>query len=61
MGLSALGVKLEQHGYFLDINANVIGQSKAHELVSQLRASFCSGLLARLELPYHSQVVVRLS
>jgi len=53
----SLGVKLEQHKDILDINANVIGQSKApYELVSQLRASFCIGSLARLELPvYHSR------
>ncbi len=39
--LLALGVKLEQHGDVLDINASDIGQSKApYELVSQLRASF---------------------
>jgi len=49
--LSALGVKLEQHGDILDINASVIGQSQApYELVSQLRASFfvIGPLLARL-------------
>lgn len=49
--LSALGVKLEQHNDILDINASVIGQSKApYELVSQLRASFfiIGPLLARL-------------
>ena len=49
--LLSLGVKLEQHGDVLDINANVIGQSKApYELVSQLRASFfvIGPLLARL-------------
>ncbi len=49
--LLALGVKLEQHGDILDINASVIGQSKApYELVSQLRASFfvIGPMLARL-------------
>ncbi len=49
--LLALGVKLEQHGDILDINASVIGQSHApYELVSQLRASFfvIGPLLARL-------------
>lgn len=49
--LSALGVKVEQHGDILDVNASVIGQSKApYELVSQLRASFfiIGSLLARL-------------
>ena len=49
--LLALGVKLEQHGDVLDINAKDIGQSKApYELVSQLRASFfiIGSLLARL-------------
>ncbi len=49
--LSALGVRLEQHGDVLDINASVIGQSKApYELVSQLRASFfvIGPMLARL-------------
>jgi len=49
--LSALGVKLEQHGDILDINASVIGQSQApYELVSQLRASFfvIGPVLARL-------------
>lgn len=49
--LSALGVKIKQHSNILDINASVIGQSKApYELVSQLRASFfiVGPLLARL-------------
>ena len=49
--LSALGVKLEQHGDVLDINAQHIGQSQApYELVSQMRASFfvIGPLLARL-------------
>lgn len=49
--LSALDVKVEQHGDILDVNASVIGQSKApYELVSQLRASFfiIGSLLARL-------------
>lgn len=48
--LTALGVKLKQHDDILDINASVIGQSKApYELVSQLRASFfvIGPLLAR--------------
>ena len=39
--LSALGVKLEQYGDCLEINASHIGQSQApYELVSKLRASF---------------------
>lgn len=49
--LSALGVKLKQHGDVLDINASEIRSSKApYELVSQLRASFfiIGPLLARL-------------
>jgi UDP-N-acetylglucosamine 1-carboxyvinyltransferase len=49
--LSALGVKLEQNGDILDINASGIRQSQApYELVSQLRASFfvIGPLLARL-------------
>jgi UDP-N-acetylglucosamine 1-carboxyvinyltransferase len=48
--LTALGIKLKQHDDILDINASVIGQSKApYELVSQLRASFfvIGPLLAR--------------
>jgi len=49
--LSALGVKLENNGEILDINARHLGQSQApYELVSQLRASFfvIGPLLARL-------------
>jgi len=49
--LLALGVKLEQDGDILDINASGIRQSQApYELVSQLRASFfvIGPLLARL-------------
>lgn len=49
--LSALGVKIEQHGDVLDINSADITQSQApYELVSQLRASFFAigPLLARL-------------
>jgi len=49
--LSALGVKVKQHGDCLDINAQHIGRSKPpYELVSQLRASFFAigPLLARL-------------
>jgi len=49
--LLALGVKLEQNGDILDINASGIRQSQApYELVSQLRASFfvIGPLLARL-------------
>lgn len=48
--LAALGVKLEQDGDVLDINAQDICQSQApYELVSQLRASFfvMGPLLAR--------------
>lgn len=48
--LAALGVKLEQDGDILDINAQDICQSQApYELVSQLRASFfvMGPLLAR--------------
>lgn len=49
--LSALGVKIEQQGDVLDVDASHISQSKApYELVSQLRASFfvIGPLLARL-------------
>lgn len=49
--LLALGVKLDQNGDILDINASGIRQSQApYELVSQLRASFfvIGPLLARL-------------
>jgi UDP-N-acetylglucosamine 1-carboxyvinyltransferase len=49
--LSALGVKFQQHGDVLDIDATHISHSKApYELVSQLRASFfvIGPLLARL-------------
>ena len=49
--LSALGVKIERNGEFLDIDARHIGQSTApYELVSQLRASFfvIGPVLARL-------------
>jgi UDP-N-acetylglucosamine 1-carboxyvinyltransferase len=49
--LMALGVKLQQNGDCLDINAANIGHSKApYELVSQLRASFfvIGPVLARL-------------
>jgi len=49
--LLALGVKLEQNGDILDVNAREIQQSQApYELVSQLRASFfvIGPLLARL-------------
>lgn len=49
--LLALGVKLEQNGDILDVNASGIRQSQApYELVSQLRASFfvIGPLLARL-------------
>ena len=49
--LSALGVKLQQHGDILDINASEIKTSKApYELVTQLRASFFAigAILARL-------------
>ncbi len=49
--LSVLGVKLEQNGDVLDIDARHISHSKApYELVSQLRASFfiIGPLLARL-------------
>jgi len=49
--LLALGVKLEQNGDILDVNASEIQQSQApYELVSQLRASFfvIGPLLARL-------------
>ncbi len=49
--LLALGVKLEQHGDILQINASDIRNSQApYELVSQLRASFfvIGPLLARL-------------
>ncbi len=48
--LAALGIKIEQHGDVLDVNASHIGHSKApYELVSQLRASFfvIGPLLAR--------------
>jgi len=48
--LSALGVRVEQNGDILDINASEITQSKApYELVSQMRASFfiTGPLLAR--------------
>lgn len=49
--LSALGVKVQQDGDVLDINAQEISQSQApYELVSQLRASFfvMGPMLARL-------------
>jgi UDP-N-acetylglucosamine 1-carboxyvinyltransferase len=49
--LLALGVKLEQHGDVLEIDANQIEHSKApYEIVSQMRASFfvIGPLLARL-------------
>lgn len=49
--LSALGVRLQQHGDILDINASEIKTSKApYELVTQLRASFFAigAILARL-------------
>lgn len=49
--LLALGVKLEQHGDILDINASAIANSKApYEVVSKLRASFfvIGPMLARL-------------
>jgi UDP-N-acetylglucosamine 1-carboxyvinyltransferase len=49
--LAALGVKIDQQGDILDINAQHVEHSKApYELVSQLRASFfvIGPLLARL-------------
>ena len=49
--LLALGVRLEHHGDMIDVNASVIGTSKApYELVSKMRASFfiIGPLLARL-------------
>ncbi len=49
--LASLGVKIEQNGDILDINASDINQSQApYEVVSQLRASFfiIGPLLARL-------------
>lgn len=49
--LSALGIRLEQNGDTLDINASEISTSKApYELVTQLRASFFAigPILARL-------------
>jgi UDP-N-acetylglucosamine 1-carboxyvinyltransferase len=49
--LSALGVRVEQNGDIIDINASEITQSKApYELVSQMRASFfiTGPVLARL-------------
>lgn len=49
--LAALGVKIEQRGDILDVNASDISKSQApYELVSQLRASFFAigPLLARM-------------
>lgn len=49
--LTALGVKLKQHGDILEVNAQNVGQSQApYDLVSQMRASFfvIGPLLARL-------------
>ena len=49
--LLALGVRLEHHGDMIEVNASVIGTSKApYELVSKMRASFfiIGPLLARL-------------
>jgi len=49
--LLALGVRLKHHGDMIEVNASVIGTSKApYELVSKMRASFfiIGPLLARL-------------